>query len=113
MIYSIFFQKNLIITLNWICTYLDNKNFRNYELMHKNKYKDYTKKLSQTLSGSFLVVKANILKSKRFYNYFLHLEDADFVRKFQVWINCSLPKRKTMHKWNRGSKINIPNLPCY
>ena len=88
------------------------KIFRNYEIMHKNKYKDYTKETFQAkyLSGSFLVVKANIFKKvKGFTNsYFLHLEDADFVRKCSKYgLTVHLPKGKIMHKWNRGSHKSI------
>ena len=88
------------------------KIFRNYDLIHKNKYKNYTKETFQAnfLSGSFLVVKANIFKKvKGFTNsYFLHLEDADFVRKCSKYgLTAHFPKGEIMHKWNRGSHRSL------
>ena len=88
------------------------KIFRNYDFIHKNKYKNYVKDTFKAtfLSGSFLVVKANIFKKvKGFTNsYFLHLEDADFVRKCSKYgLTAHLPKGIIMHQWNRGSHKSL------
>ena len=88
------------------------KIFRNYDFIHKNKYKNYVKDTFKAtfLSGSFLVVKANIFKKvKGFTNsYFLHLEDADFVRKCSKYgLTAHLPKGVIIHKWNRGSHKSL------
>ena len=88
------------------------KFLKKYDLIHKNKDNNYSKDTFQAnyLSGSFLVVKANIFKKvKGFTNaYFLHLEDADFVRKCSKYgLTVHLPKGKIMHKWNRGSHKSI------
>ena len=79
-----------------------------YDFFHKNKDKKY---LSETfkaefLSGSFLLVKPLMFKEVGGFtkSFFLHLEDADLVRKLSLLgTTAHLPKAEIIHTWNRGS----------
>ena len=85
---------------------------RCYDVWHKNLDKDYKSELipSSYLSGCFLIIPA------RFYSmvggfsprYFLHLEDADLVRKLtSVGITLHNPVGRVTHLWARGSHKSI------
>ena len=85
---------------------------RKYDFFHKNKDKDYANQTFQSnfLSGSFLVVKSNIFKKVGGFthSYFLHLEDADLVRKCSLHgITAHFPKGEIIHTWNRGSHKSL------
>ena len=65
---------------------------------------------SQFLSGSFLVVKAEIFAKVKGFSeaYFLHFEDADLVRKCSFYgLTAHLPKGEITHTWNRGSHKSL------
>ncbi len=88
------------------------RTLKSYDYYHKNKKKDYTKDTFQAsfLSGSFLVVRPDIFKKVGGFSdsYFLHLEDADLVRKCSEYgVTAHLPKGEVVHKWNRGSHKSV------
>ncbi len=88
------------------------KILREYDFFHKNKDKDYVNQTFQSnfLSGSFLVVKSNIFEKVGGFtdSYFLHLEDADLVRKCSFHgITAHFPKGEIIHTWNRGSHKSL------
>ena len=88
------------------------KMLREYDFFHKNKDKDYVNQTFEAsfLSGSFLVVKSNIFKKVGGFtdSYFLHLEDADLVRKCSLHGETAhLPKGEIIHTWNRGSHKSL------
>lgn len=79
-----------------------------YDAWHRNLDTDYTRNVIQSsyLSGCFLVIpsvyyyKVNGFSEK----YFLHLEDADIVRKLSLHGSClHNPVGSVVHEWARGS----------
>ena len=102
----------LSLLLGFLPFLLNIKIFNNYDFFHKNKDKDYSNVIFKAnyLSGSFLVVKANIFKKVGGFtnSYFLHLEDADLVRKCSKFgVTAHFPKGEIIHKWNRGSHKSL------
>ena len=102
----------LSLLLGFLPFLLRIKILREYDLFHKNKDKDYVNQTFQAnfLSGSFLVVKSNIFKKVGGFtdSYFLHLEDADLVRKCSLHGETAhLPKGEIIHTWNRGSHKSL------
>jgi GT2 family glycosyltransferase len=85
---------------------------RRYDLWHRNLDKDYVKDCipSPYLSGCFLIIPA------RFYSmvggfspkFFLHLEDADLVRRLSlVGETLHNPIGTVIHLWARGSHKSL------
>jgi GT2 family glycosyltransferase len=85
---------------------------RRYDIWHRNLYKDYANECisSPYLSGCFLIIPS------RFYSivggfspkYFLHLEDADLVRRLSlVGETLHNPIGTVTHLWARGSHKSL------
>jgi len=86
---------------------------RFYDLRHKNLDKDYQRECIQSpyLSGCFLIIPS------RYYSlvggfcprFFLHLEDADLVRRLSsVGETLHNPLGSVIHLWARGSHKSLP-----
>ena len=88
------------------------KIFSNYDFFHKNKDKEYLTETfkAEFLSGCFLIVKPLMFKAVGGFTktFFLHLEDADLVRKLSLLgTTAHLPKAEIVHTWNRGSHKSL------
>lgn len=83
-----------------------------YDRWHKNMSHDYCSDCfeSSYLSGSFLVIPSWAYRRVSGFsaNYFLHLEDADIVRRlFLVGSTVHNPVGKVVHVWARGSHKSL------
>ena len=83
--------------------YMINHNFRNF-----NYEKDVIN--SQCLPGCFLIVRPKVFNLIGGFNeiFFLHMEDADFVRRCSVYgETCHIPLGEVHHRWERGSHKSL------
>lgn len=83
-----------------------------YERWHKNMSHDYSSESfeSSYLSGSFLIIPSWAYRHVGGFSskYFLHLEDADIVRRLSsVGSTMHNPIGKVVHLWARGSHKSI------
>ncbi|QBE67857.1 hypothetical protein SynWH8101_0245 [Synechococcus sp. WH 8101] len=83
-----------------------------YNLWHKNMLLDYSKEfiVSTYLSGCFLIVPVWAYKSVGGFceRYFLHVEDADIVRRLsRVGLTLHNPLGFVIHGWARGSHFSF------
>ena len=79
-----------------------------YDAWHRNLGKEYARDVieSSYLSGCFLVIPSVYYSKVNGFseNYFLHLEDADIVRRLSHHGKClHNPMGSVMHEWARGS----------
>ncbi len=88
------------------------KLFYNYLYINQNRDKNYLTDIIKTpyLSGSFLLVKFDVYKTVGGFDqrYFLHLEDADFVRMCsELGDTLHIPSCTIVHRWARGSHKSL------
>lgn len=88
---------------------------KSYDRYHKNLQYDYEKETihSSYLSGCFLIVPSCYYRLVRGFSpeYFLHLEDADLVRKLSlVGPAFHFPEIEVCHKWARGSHSSFSQM---
>ena len=86
--------------------------FTRYDYWHKNRGFDYLSEVIPCpyLSGCFLVIPAwAFSKIGGFYEgYFLHVEDADIVRRLSsIGLTCHNPIGFVYHGWSRGSHFSL------
>lgn len=89
--------------------------FHRYEAWHKNLRKDYKTEIIQSsyLSGCFLVIPSWAFDSVGGFcdKYFLHVEDADIVRRLsEIGATFHNPIGVVFHGWSRGSHSSIPQI---
>lgn len=89
--------------------------FRQYDDWHKNLDKDYLRDLieSSYLSGCFLIIPASAFYSVGGFcdRYFLHVEDADLVRRLSmIGKTIHNPVGVVVHGWARGSHSSIRQI---
>jgi GT2 family glycosyltransferase len=85
---------------------------RSYDEWHRNLDKNYCTDLIESpyLSGSFLLIPSEYFMAVCGFDerYFLHLEDADIVRRLSlVGITAHNPLGKITHLWARGSHKSL------
>ena len=85
---------------------------KRYDQNHKNKNFNYLKDIipASYLSGCFLLIKSYTFKEVNGFSeaFFLHLEDADFVRKCSRYgLTAHIPISEIQHLWNRGSHKSL------
>ena len=93
------------------------KFFKNYNDWHTNRMFDYKKDRikSSYLSGCFLITKRNFFEQVKGFSeeYFLHLEDADLVRKLaKKGLTIQNPISNVTHQWARGSHKSLSQMLC-
>ena len=93
------------------------KFFKNYNDWHTNKIFDYKKDTikSSYLSGCFLITKRKFFEKVKGFSeeYFLHLEDADLVRKLaKKGLTIQNPISNVTHQWARGSHKSLSQMLC-
>lgn len=86
--------------------------FDQYDAWHRNLGKDYTRNVIQStyLSGCFLVIPSIFYSRVQGFSekYFLHLEDADIVRRLSHHGHClHNPVGSVVHEWARGSHRSL------
>ena len=91
------------------------KFFYIYDFNHKNKQFNYNIDCikSTYLSGCFLLIKPHVYRKVGGFSkeFFLHLEDADIVRKCSKYgITCHYPKASVTHLWARGSHKSFTQI---
>lgn len=89
--------------------------FKNYIKSFKNQNFNYSKDLftSTYLSGCFLITKIWAYSKINGFNetYFLHLEDADIVRRLsQIGETIHYPFGLVTHRWARGSHHSVKQI---
>ncbi len=89
--------------------------FKQYIIKHQNRDKNYSSEeiSSQYLSGCFLLIKASCFFAVRGFDmrFFLHLEDADFVRRCSfIGDTYHSPQISVVHRWARGSHKSIKQM---
>ena len=82
--------------------------FQRYDRWHRNLYRDYERECIDAtyLSGCFLVIPSLCFSDIGGFceRYFLHLEDADIVRRLSRFGRCiHNPIGSVTHQWARGS----------
>ena len=93
------------------CSRLGLNNFwgiSSYMIWHQNRKYDYAKNFINApfLSGCFLLIDPYTYKKISGFdeNYFLHMEDADLVRRIsKIGKTLHAPIGKVFHSWSRGS----------
>ncbi|SBO44033.1 glycosyltransferase family 2 protein [Cyanobium sp. NIES-981] len=91
--------------------------FRRYDRFHRNAFRDYSSECfpSAFLSGCFLVIPAHSYGAVGGFceRYFLHLEDADLVRRLSsIGLTVHNPKGRVVHSWARGSHRSVRQMLC-
>jgi len=86
-----------------------------YMKNNQNKHYNYEKDIIKCsfLSGCFLIVKGSAYKEINGFceNYFLHLEDADMVRRLSyIGETIHNPQATVIHKWARGSHKSLKQM---
>jgi len=86
--------------------------FRSYDIWHKNMNRDYTSEVisSTYLSGCFLLVPQLAFSAVGGFcdKYFLHVEDADIVRRLSaIGLTLHNPIGVVEHGWARGSHTSL------
>ena len=91
------------------------KIFKKYVFWHTNQNLNYKKDIinSSYLSGCFLITKRKYFETCNGFSaeYFLHLEDADLVRKLSKYgMTIHNPISEITHFWARGSHKSISQM---
>lgn len=89
--------------------------FRSYDDWHKHRNRDYSLETfnASYLSGCFLVIPSNYFRIVGGFSssYFLHLEDADIVRRLgMVGLSVHNPVGIVTHLWARGSHKSFKQM---
>lgn len=90
---------------------------REYDVWHRNLDRDYSQEIifSQYLSGCFLLIPAWAFDAVGGFcrRYFLHVEDADLVRRLSaVGLSVHNPVGIVVHGWARGSHSSVRQIIC-